>query len=133
MLSIKLIGSISIAAVLAIGSYAGWTLLQLQRAEAKVVQAESARAQAIESMNRAIEANRVNQDTIDQLVLEKAAIEKSLSQLEADRRRNQQLINNLSASIRAMATDPANQVELRPVLKQTIDTIQRKRQERNPR
>ena len=131
MITTKIVSAISLAAILAIGSYAGWTWYKLQRAETKIVNIESDLRQTEAARDAAINANRTNLETIDQLMLEKMAIEKSLSQLESDRRRNQQLINNLSASIRAMAADPANQVELSPVLKQTVESIQRQRQERS--
>jgi len=126
----KIVSTASLVALVVVGSFAGWTYLKLQKAEKEKVEALAARDEAATARDKAIEANKTNLDTIDQLMMEKLDIEKSLASLEADRRRNQQIINNLSSSIKAMAADPANQAKLSPVLKATVDAIQKQRDER---
>lgn len=132
MITTKLIAYGAAAAIAVTGAFATWTYFRLQSAQVTIANVERERDEAGQARDAAIRANATNLETIDQLLSDKLAIEQSLSRLEADRRRNQQLINNLSTTIRSMATDPANQVELSPVLKQTVDAIQRQRQERNP-
>ena len=87
---------------------------------------ENARLPIFDFLPRCLR-DKTNLATIDQLQLEKADIQASLNALEADKRKNQQVINNLSAAIRAGASDPANKVALSPVLKSTVDAIQRQR------
>ena len=122
---------ILIAAVLAfaaLAAYTGWVQLKLSRTEAKVARAEQLTKEANTARDLALAANKTSQETIDKLQQEKADIEKSLVALEADRRRNAKVIGDLSATIRTMATDPANQAPLSPVLKETVKQIQANRQ-----
>lgn len=122
---------ILIAAVLtfvALAAYTGWVQLKLSRTEAKVARAEQLTQEANTARDLALAANKTSQETIDKLQQEKADIEKSLVALEADRRRNAKVIGDLSATIRTMATDPANQAPLSPVLKETVKQIQANRQ-----
>ncbi len=121
---------IAIAAALAIAAVGGWGGLQyikLKNSQAEAAKFQTERDAAARARDAAIEANKTNLATIDQLQQEKADIQASLNALEADKRRNQQVINNLSAAIRAGANDPANKVTLSPVLKSTVDAIQRQR------
>lgn len=120
-------GAIIIALVLALGGWAGYKHFQVASAQAEAKQAIADRDQAGIARDKAIEANKVNQETIDALQQEKADIQTALNNLETDKKRNQQVINNLSATIRSMAQDPANKVTLSPVLKATVDAIQKQR------
>ena len=121
-----------IAAILiaAVGAWGGLQFVKLQKAQADKVQAEADRDHAAGERDKAIAANVTSQATIAQLQKEKEDIQASLNALEADRKKNQAVINNLSAAIRAQASDPANKVALSPVLKSTVDAIQRQRAER---
>jgi septal ring factor EnvC (AmiA/AmiB activator) len=116
------------AALILLGAYAGWAQLKLSRAEVKVAQAEQLVQEANTARDLALAANQTNQDTIDRLQKEKLDIERSLAALEADRRRNAKVISDLSATIQAMAADPANQAPLSPVLRETVRQIQLNRQ-----
>lgn len=118
----------SAAAVIALGAYAGWTQLKLSRAEVKVAQAEQLVQEANTARDLALAANQTTQETIAKLQQEKADIERSLAALEADRRRNAKVIGDLSTTIRSMSSDPVNQQQLSPVLKETIRQIQANRQ-----
>jgi hypothetical protein len=118
-------GALIIALVLALGGWAGYKHFQVYSAQAEAKQAIADRDQAGIARDKALEANKINQATIDALQLEKADIQTALNNLETDKKRNQQVINNLSATIRSMAQDPANKVALSPVLKATVDAIQK--------
>jgi hypothetical protein len=120
-------GAIIIALVLALGGWAGYKHFQVVSAQAEAKQAIADRDQAGIARDKALDANKVNQATIDALQLEKADIQTALNNLETDKKRNQQVINNLSATIRSMAQDPANKVALSPVLRATVDAIQKQR------
>lgn len=120
-------GAIIIALVLALAGWAGYKHFQVASAQAEAKQAIADRDQAGIARDKALEANKVNQETIDALQQEKADIQTALNNLETDKKRNQQVINNLSATIRSMAQDPANKVTLSPVLRATVDAIQRQR------
>jgi hypothetical protein len=119
---------VSAVALTIVGGYAVWTTYQLSKTETKLAQAKQLQQDAEIARDLAINANKTNQDTIDKLQKEKMDIEKSIAALEADRRRNAKIIGDLSITIRGMAADPANQVTLSPVLRETIRQIQANRQ-----
>lgn len=119
---------IAILAVLAaLGGWAAWQTYQVSSAKAEAKAAKAERDEAGVARDKALEVNMANQATIGQLQQEKADIQRALSNLDADRRKNQQTINALSMTIRSMAQDPANKVELSPVLRATVDEIQKQR------
>ena len=117
-------------AIAGVGAWGGWQFVKLQHAKAEAIQFQSERDEAARARDAAIEANKINQQTIDQLQQEKADIQAALNALEADKRRNQQVINNLSAAIRAGANNPENQVKLSPAVRMTVDAIQKQREQR---
>ena len=127
MFTTKIIAIVAAIAIASVGAWGGWQYVKLQKAQSEAVRFQAERDEAAVARDRALEANKTNLATIDQLQLEKADIQASLNALEADKRKNQQVINNLSAAIRAGASDPANKVALSPVLKSTVDAIQRQR------
>lgn len=128
MLLSKPILILAVIALALLGTYAGWTQLKLSRAEVKVAQSEKLVQEANTARDLALAANKTSQDTIAKLEQEKVDIERSLAALDADRRRNAKVIGDLSTTIRSMASDPANQQQLSPVLKETIRQIQANRQ-----
>lgn len=130
MFTTKIIAIAAGIAIASVGAWGGWQFVKLKQAQAEASRYQNERDEAARAREDAIDANRTNLDTIDKLQMEKADIQASLNALEADRRRTQQVINNLSAAIRASANDPANKVELSPVLRSTVDAIQRQRAER---
>lgn len=130
MITTKIIAYISGVALLALGGFAATTYLKLQKAEKDAVTFKSQRDSVQAELDKALQANVVNLETIAALQKEKSDIAAAVSLLEKDKRRNQLTINKLSAEIRAAATNPDNQVTLSPVLKQTIDAIQKQREER---
>lgn len=130
MFTTKIITIGAAIAIASVGAWGGWQYVKLQSAQAEAAKLKNERDEAAQARDNAIDANVTNLAVIDQLQQEKADIQASLNALEADKRRNQQVINNLSAAIRASANDPANKVELSPVLKSTIDAIQRQRAQR---
>lgn len=119
---------IGLVVVLAVA--AGWQFYRATSLSNDLVRAESDLKTANDNLNLAIEANKTNQGTIDQLQLEKRSVELALKNLEDARRRDAAVINTLSATIREQAKDPANQVTLSPVLKQTVAQIQAERARR---
>lgn len=127
MFTTKIIAIVAALVIAVVGSWGGLQYVKVKEAQAEALRFQAERDEAAVARDRAIEANKTNQATIDQLQQEKADIQASLNALEADKRRNQQVISNLSAAIRAGANDPANKVALSPVLKSTVDAIQRQR------
>lgn len=125
--SLGLKGIVIIVAILALGGWAGFNHFKISSAVAARDQAIADRDQAAIARDKAIDANKVTQDTIDRLTKEKADVQTALNNLDIDRRKNQKVINDLSTVIRSMATDPANKVQLSPVLQKTVDEIQRQR------
>lgn len=127
MLGTKIIGTVAAVAVLAVGSWGAWNYVKLQRAEKEKAEVIVQRDNAARARDEAIDAARTNQDTIDRLMVEKQDIERSLRALEENRRANRQLISRLSARVKEMTVDPVNQAPLSPVLKETVDAIQKQR------
>lgn len=125
--SLGLKGVLIIAAIIGLGGWAGYNHFKISSAVAARDQAIVDRDQAALARDKAIEANKVTQETIAALTKEKADIQIALNNLDSDRRKNQKVINDLSTVIRSMATDPANKVQLSPVLQKTVDEIQRQR------
>lgn len=130
MFTARLVAIVAAVLIAAVGSWGGLQFIKVKEAQADAARFQTERDEAAAARDKAIDANKTNLATIDQLQQEKADIQASLNALEADKRRNQQVINNLSAAIRASASDPANKVALSPVLKSTVDAIQRQRLER---
>jgi hypothetical protein len=120
-------GVVIIALVLGLGGWAGYNHFQISSAQAARDKAIAERDEAGIARDKAVEANKVTQATIEALTKEKADIQVALNNLDSDRRKNQKVINDLSTVIRTMATDPANKVVLSPVLQTTIDRIQKQR------
>jgi hypothetical protein len=113
--------------LLALGGWAAYKTYQVSSAQAEAVAAKAERDEAATARDEALKVNTANQLAISQLQKEKADIQVALTNLDADRKKNQKVINDLSAVIRTMATDPANKVQLSPVLQATVDTIQKQR------
>lgn len=127
MLGTKIIGTVAAVAVLAVGSWGAWNYVKLQRAEKEKAEVIVQRDNAAKARDEAIDAARTNQDTIDRLMMEKQDIERSLQALENTRRANRQLIGRLSDRVKELSADPVNQAPLSPVLKETVDAIQKQR------
>lgn len=126
-----------IALVVALGSWAGYQKYQIHEigkqrdiAQQAAKTAEAERDLAASARDAAIAANASNQQVIADLQKEKADIQTSLNNLDADRRKSQATIASLSASIKALSKDPANQVVLSPVLQLTVKEIQAERARR---
>lgn len=119
-----------LAVVAAVAITVGWLFYQNVSLKDDLVQSKQDIIQLQANLNSAIAANKENEATIDALQLEKALINESLKSLEEARRRDSQVIGTLSATIRAQAANPANQVPLSPVLKDTVREIQQQRQQR---
>jgi chromosome segregation ATPase len=127
MLGTKIISIVAAIVVLAVGSWGAMNYIKLKRAEAEVAEITAQRDRAAKARDDAINAARTNQETINRLMLEKQDIERSLIALENARRANRQLINKLSERVKELSTDPVNQAPLSPVLKETVDAIQKQR------
>lgn len=126
-----------IALIVALGSWAGYQKYQIHEigkqrdiAQQAAKTAEAERDLAASARDAAIAANASNQQVIADLQKEKADIQTSLNNLDADRRKSQATIASLSASIKALSKDPANQVVLSPVLQLTVKEIQAERARR---
>jgi predicted negative regulator of RcsB-dependent stress response len=126
-LTTKIVAIIAAVLLALVGGWGVWNYLKVATAQAEAVSAKAERDEAGVARDKAIDAARVNQATIDQLKQEKASIQASLNSLEADKKRNLQVITNLSTAIRASANDPLNKVTLSPVLQATVDAIQKQR------
>ncbi len=121
---------ILIASAISIAAIGGWQFIQRNSAEKDKIEAVTARDQALQNLAVALDANKSNQETIDQLQIEKISIQETLANLERNRQRDAKIISSLSAAIKDQSKDPANQVQLSPVLKAVIAQIQAERTKR---
>lgn len=130
MFGLDSIKSIVIAvAVAGVLGWAGYKTYQVHSAESTAKQAIIDRDKAVIDRDAALSANAQNVLVIQQLQDEKSKVQDALNNLEKDRKRDQVVINNLSAAIKAGAADPANQVKLSPIIQSTVDNIQKRRNE----
>lgn len=120
-------GAAIIALILGLAGWLGYNHYQLQAALTGRKAAETERDLAGVARDKAIDANKSNILVMAQLEKEKSDIQLALNALDTDRKKNQKIIADLSTVIRSMATDPANKVQLSPVLQVTIDNIQKQR------
>lgn len=118
------------ALLLAVSGSMGFLWVKWKAAEATVTQVEADKKKVEVDRDAAIEANKTNMATIDKLQEEKRLIGESLQKLQEDQERNRQVIANMSAVIRKHASNPANQVTLSPVIKDTVQSIQVQREQR---
>ena len=116
-----------IAMVLALVGWGGYKTYQVNKAQSDLATAIAQRDEAGLARDKAIDANKVSAAAIQALEKEKADVQKSLNNLDADRKKNAKTISDLTAAIEAQKNNPANKVTLSPVLKLTIDTIQKQR------
>lgn len=130
LFSVKIVAIVAAVVIAGVGAWGGYQYVKLQKATADVAKMQRERDEAAAQRDKAIEANRTNIAVIEQLKQEKRDVEQSLADLSADKKKNQQVISNLAAAIRATANDPANKVELSPVLKSTVSAIQKQRETR---
>jgi hypothetical protein len=110
-----------------VGAWGGWQYVKLQKSQAGIAQAVADRDHAVAQLDKAIAANKMNQETIDSLQQEKKDIETSLKNLEVARKRDATTIATLSGIIKEQAKNPENQVTLSPVLKAVVEQIQNNR------
>lgn len=125
--SIGIKGVAVIILLIAIGGWAGLKHFELSKTRSELEAAITERDVAAEARDKAISAAKANEETIVALQQEKAKIQEALTSLAADKKKNQQTINTLMASIRSGSSNPANQVLLSPVLRTTVDSIQKDR------
>lgn len=134
LLTLKFYAIISAIVLSALGAWAYSKHLQIERLKDRVVEITNLKDAAVNQRNeaaaqrdRVLEINRLSERTIELLQQEREDIERSLGALEEDRKKNQQTISSLSAKIRNQSSNPANKVELSPVLRMTVDEIQTSR------
>ena len=133
-LTLKIYAAAIAVVVAALGGWAYTKHLQIERLKDKVIEMSNLKDAAVNQRNEAaaqrdkvIEINKLSARTIELMLQEKEDIERSLLLLEDDKKKNQQTISSLSAKIKNQSNNPANKVELSPVLKMTVDEIQKQR------
>lgn len=119
-----------IAVMLSVLGFLGYQHHQISAARADLAAAVLARDAANEARDKAIAVAQANDATVKQLQQEKRDAEAALNELAARKKLDDATIAALSAAIKAQATNPANQVQLSPVLKQIITDIQAERLKR---
>lgn len=77
------------------------------------------------------DANKQNLLTIENLISEKQLINDSLNNLEKSNSKDKQTISKLQKKLKDFQKDPKNQVELSPVLKDTLMQIENERKNRS--
>lgn len=77
------------------------------------------------------DANKQNLLTIENLISEKQLINDSLNNLEKSNSKDKQTISKLQKKLKDFQKDPKNQVELSPVLKDTLTQIENERKNRS--
>lgn len=91
-----------------------------------LLKAEELQSQVILLQN----ANKQNLATIENLLDEKQLIEQTILSLEAGNKKDRKTISSLQKKLKDFEKDPANKVELSPVLKDTITNIEKEREKR---
>lgn len=129
---------ITLALLIGLGGWGWYKTYQVNRAQEAVVKTQKELrdvAQQLDEANaardKAIEANKTASATIASLRQEKLNIQTALNNLAADRAKSQKALLDLTAAINASRNDPANKTALSPVMKMTIDTIQKSRDARS--
>lgn len=124
---------ILIAALVAILSIGAWGSIQwgkLQHEVAEKARITSERDKAIQERDALIEINKQNTLVIEQLRQEKADNEAAILALEERRRKDTVRITKLNKIIEDQRSNPANQVELSPVLQAVLQQLLLDRQAR---
>ena len=124
---------ILIAALVAILSIGAWGATQwgkLQHEIAARAKVETERDTAIRERDALLEINKKNEAVIAQLRQEKADNEAAIAALEERRKKDTLRINKLNKIINDQRSNPANQVELSPVLQTVLQQLLRDRQAR---
>lgn len=123
-LKIKLmVGVAAIAFVIAAYLYAQSLILQKDQALVKVEELKN-------QVALLQDINTQNLVTINQLLDEKVLVEKANVNLEATNKKDRKTISSLQKKLKDFEKDPANKVQLSPVLKDTIASIEKERAKR---
>jgi ribonuclease D len=121
---------IGIIILVALGGYIFILHRDINKAEARVVEVTQQRDDAGRARDAAISANAISDATITQLLQEKTDIQNSLDNLKLTRQKDQAVLTQLRASIKAQSTVPENKVPVSPVVSDTIAKIQLERTKR---
>lgn len=112
---------------------AGWAFVQrnnVEKAEAARDQAIAQRDQVARERDKAIEAARVNEQTISRLEQEKADINQALNTIQQARVENRTNTVTREIIIEKQATTPESQSVAAPVLGEIVEAVQDDRQRR---
>ena len=117
----------AIAVLLVVGSIAGYIWYQnhqISEAKEETQLAIAQRDKAASELDAAIAVARTNDQTIKQLQQEKKDVETALANLKARAQRDQKFIDHLTGIIEGYQKDPASLVQLSPVLRDVVNSIQ---------
>lgn len=118
-----MVGVAAIAFVIAAYLYAQSLILQKDQALVKVEELKN-------QVALLQDVNAQNLVTINQLLDEKVLVEKANANLEAANKKDRKTISSLQKKLKDFEKDPANKVQLSPVLKDTIANIEKERAKR---
>lgn len=118
--------AIGIVLLLAIVGGLGWIIHQKNSAIEALAVAELARDKAIENLGTVTEINRTNQLTIAQLRSDAVLQEKLQSSLKIQQERDKLSISTLLKGIASSTAQ--DDAQIAPVLKNTLDSIQKMRE-----
>lgn len=113
-----------IAALLAGGYFVYSQKMQLLKAKEETLQAKGERDQAYKDRDAAVDANKTTIATLDKILQERKDAEQAVKSLAVRDKVNKTKINELSALIEELSKAPEAQVELSPILKETVRKIQ---------
>lgn len=118
-----MVGFAAIAFVIAAYLYAQFLIAQKNNALLKVEELQS-------QVALLQDVNTQNLVTINQLLDEKVLVEQANANLEAANKKDRKTISSLQKKLKDFEKDPANKVQLSPVLKDTIASIEKERAKR---
>lgn len=128
-------GTVKLYAALALGAtllgYVGYIKYQAHTAKQEAIVAAAERDQAKANLKVVEDANNANLATIKQLENEKTLVNTTTERLKQAQKRDKQTIDRLAAAIREVSEVPENKVELSPVLRSTVESIQVEREKRH--
>lgn len=135
---LKLFGGVknfAVAIVVALALAAGglWVLKQkhaLTKAQKDLVTVTQQRDDAARARDDAINVSKANVETIKKLQQEKQDALDAIEQQNERSKRDTATILAMGTALSAQANNPANKVELSPVLKQVLTSIQAERNKR---
>ncbi len=120
----KIIAALIIAGLLGGGYFVYQQKMQLLKANEERVQMKAERDQAFIDREKAVDAAKTTNETLEKVLQERKDAEDAAKKLAAKDKANKVKIDQLNTIIDGLASQPESKVELSPILKETVRKIQ---------